>query len=65
MTALDRLIQPKGDETMTLTREGAKELEAKYGKHKFCHQSGNPNIVWESPAEGAWCPKCGSSDQDE
>lgn len=50
---------------MTLTREGAKELEAKYGKHKFCHQCGNPNIVWESPAEGAWCPKCGSSDQDE
>lgn len=48
-----------------LSEEKIKELEQKYGKHNFCYQCGNPNIVLESPAEGYWCPVCGSSDQDE
>lgn len=30
-----------------------------------CHRCGNPNIIYESPAEGYYCPLCGSSDQDE
>ena len=48
-----------------LTKKEIKELEQKYGKHNFCYQCGNPKIIWESPAEGAWCLECGSSDQDE
>ena len=31
----------------------------------YCHQCGNIHLVYEGPAEGYWCPKCGSSDQDE
>ena len=37
------------------------------GKPKwcYCHRCGNPDIVFESLAEGHWCPDCGSSDSDE
>jgi len=31
----------------------------------YCHVCGNKDIVFESPAEGYWCPQCGSSDSDE
>ena len=31
----------------------------------YCHKCGNLRIVHENPAEGYWCPECGSSDQDE
>lgn len=31
----------------------------------YCHKCGNKNIVFESLAEGYYCPNCGSSDQDE
>ncbi len=51
-----------------LTKIEIKELERTYGKHNFCYQCGNPNIVsvgdqhlWPGAAE---CPKCGSSDLD-
>lgn len=47
-----------------LNKEEIKALEKKYGKHKFCYVCGNPHIVLESPAEGYYCPKCGSSDED-
>ena len=50
---------------MKLTRKEIKALEKQYGKHKFCYQCGNPDIILESLAEWAWCPKCGSSDQDD
>lgn len=43
-----------------------KELEKKYGRHKFCYECGNPDI---KPIDDFpflfWCPKCGSSDLDE
>ena len=45
-----------------------KDLEKKYGKHKFCYQCGNPDIIrFGEPYDPnyAWCPKCGSSDLDE
>ena len=48
-----------------LSKDKVKDLEEKHGKHNFCYQCGNPNLVYEGPAEGYWCPKCGSSDQDE
>ena len=48
-----------------MTKEEIKELEAKYGKHRFCYQCGNPNLIHESLVEGYWCPKCGCSDMDE
>ena len=43
-----------------------KELEAKYGKHNFCYQCGNPDIK-PVPDQRRYpgyceCPKCGSSD---
>lgn len=48
-----------------LTKEEIKKLEARYGKHKFCYQCGNPDLVYEGLVEGYSCPKCGSSDEDE
>lgn len=48
-----------------LSPEEIKRLEELHGPHNFCYQCGNPGIVHEGPAEGAWCPACGSSDQDE
>ena len=36
-----------------------------FKSYLYCHVCGNTDIVHESPAEGYWCPKCGSSDQDE
>lgn len=48
-----------------LKKDEIKELEAKYGKHNFCYQCGNPKLIYEGAAEGYWCPECGSSDQDE
>ncbi len=32
---------------------------------EYCHVCGNLDIVYEGPAEGYSCPKCGSSDMDE
>lgn len=51
-----------------LSQEQVKELEAKYGKHNFCYQCGNPDIlpIGEPYAPDlCWCPACGSSDLDE
>ena len=31
----------------------------------YCHVCGNRDLVYEGPAEGYSCPKCGSSDSDE
>jgi hypothetical protein len=28
-----------------LTKSQVKELEKKYGKHKFCYQCGNPDLI--------------------
>ena len=44
-----------------------KELEAKYGRHKFCYKCGNPDIkpLGMDYNGGFYCPKCGSSDGDE
>jgi transcription elongation factor Elf1 len=51
-----------------LTKADIKALEKKYGKHNFCYQCGNPDMVpiedqhlWPGFCE---CPKCGSSDLD-
>lgn len=48
------------------TKKQIKELEKQFGKHNFCHQCGNPDIV---PIEDQHlfpgfceCPRCGSSD---
>ena len=48
-----------------LTPEQIKELDEVYPDGLYCHQCGNRNIVLESPAEGYYCPMCGSSDSDE
>ena len=48
-----------------MTKLEIKELEQKYGKHNFCYQCGDSQIVDEGLAEGFWCPQCGSSDLDE
>ena len=55
---------------MKLSRARIKELESKYGKHKFCYQCGNPEIIpvedWQIYKDKYYeCPKCGSSDLDK
>lgn len=47
--------------------EGEAEGEAEdiFNEERYCHQCGNIHIIYESPAEGYSCPKCGSSDSDE
>lgn len=40
-------------------------LEIKISENVYCHNCGNKQIINEGPAEGYWCPKCGSSDSDE
>ncbi len=50
-----------------LGQKKIRELEKEHGRHKFCYQCGNPNIV---PLGAPYfkdyyrCPKCGSSDLD-
>jgi ribosomal protein L37AE/L43A len=50
-----------------LTKSQVKNLEKKYGKHNFCYECGNPNLIQCEPfnSELKECPKCGSSDMDE
>lgn len=52
---------------MTLKNRQIKDLIAKYGAHKFCYQCGNPDIKPCDPpnTDLYYCPKCGSSDEDE
>lgn len=50
---------------MTLTQARIKELDKLYPDKLYCHQCGHRGIIHESPAEGYYCPRCGSSDQDE
>ena len=36
-----------------------------FSEELYCHKCGNIHIIYEGPAEGYWCPECGSSDSDE
>lgn len=57
--------RPEYEVVMVLTKNEVIELDKKYPDKIYCHQCGNRKIILESAVEGYYCPKCGSSDQDE
>lgn len=45
--------------------EAKEDAEIIFTEGRYCHQCGNTDLIYEGPAEGYSCPKCGSSDSDE